>query len=81
MVKDIRNHRKSTIERSIVGLKTLTDVVGKSRPVSSLTDDDIEDWGKKCNEKKHKPNTQACNRAKIVAFLNHCYRKRWIKNI
>ena len=80
VVKDIRNHRKSTIERSMVGLKTLTDVVGKSRPVSSLTDDDIEEWGKKCNEKKHKPNTQACNRAKIVAFFNHCYRKRWIKN-
>ena len=80
VVKDIRNQRKSTIERSKVGLKTLTDVVGRTCPVGSLTDDDIEDWGKKCNEKGHKPNTQACNRAKIVAFLNHCYRKRWIKN-
>jgi len=80
VVKDIRNQRKSTIERSKCGLKTLTNVVGKSRPVSTLNDDDIEDWGKWCNSKGHSPNTQACNRAKIVAFLNHCYRKRWIRN-
>ena len=80
VVKDIRNQRKSTIERSKCGLKTLTNVVGKSRPVSTLNDDDIEDWGKWCNSKGHSPNTQACNRAKIVAFLNHCYRKRWIGN-
>ena len=49
VVKDIRNQRKSTIERSKCGLKTLTNVVGKSRPVSTLNDDDIEDWGKCCN--------------------------------
>ena len=80
VVKDIRNQRKSTIERSKCGLKTLTDVIGKSRPVSSINDDDLEKWLKKCTEKGHSPNTQACNRAKIVAFLNHCYRKRWIRN-
>ena len=33
----------------------------------------------KCTEKGHSPNTLACNRAKIVAFFNHCYRKEWIK--
>ena len=80
VVKDIRNQRKSTIERSKVGLKTLTDVVGKTHPVGSLIDEDIEDWGRWCKGKAHKPNTQACNRAKIVAFFNHCYRKGWIKN-
>ena len=41
VVKDIRNQRKSTIERSKVGLKTLTDVVGKTHPVGSLIDEDI----------------------------------------
>jgi len=79
VVKDIRNQRKSTIERSKCGLKTLTDILGKSRPVSSINDDDLENWLKKCTKKGHSPNTMACNRAKIVAFLNHCYRKRWIK--
>ena len=80
VVKDIRNQRKSTIERSKCGLKTLTDVIGKTRPVSSINDDDLEKWLMKCTEKGHSPNTMACNRAKIVAFLNHCYRKRWIRN-
>ena len=78
-VKDIRNLRKSTIDRARVGLKSLTNVIGNSRPISSINDDDIEKWLIKCTEKGHSPNTMACNRAKIVDFLNHCYRKEWIK--
>ena len=78
-VKDIRNQRKSTIDRARVGLKSLTNVIGNSRPISSINDDDIEKWLIKCTEKGHSPNTMACNRAKIVDFLNHCYRKEWIK--
>ena len=79
VVKNIRNQRKSTIDRARVGLQSLTDVVGKTRPVSILNDKDIDKWFEKCNEKGHSPNTLACNRAKIVAFFNHCYRKEWIK--
>ena len=78
-VKDIRNLRKSTIDRARVGLKSLTNVIGNSRPISSINDDDLEKWLMKCTEKGHSPNTMACNRAKIVDFLNHCYRKEWIK--
>jgi integrase len=78
-VKNIRNQRKSTIDRARVGLKSLTNVIGNSRPISSINDDDLEKWLMKCAEKGHSPNTMACNRAKIVDFLNHCYRKEWIK--
>ena len=78
-VKNIRNQRKSTIDRARVGLKSLTNVIGNSRPISSINDDDLEKWLMKCTEKGHSPNTMACNRAKIVDFLNHCYRKEWIK--
>ena len=77
--KEFRNQRKSTIDRSRVGLKSLTDTLTKNRAVSTLNDDDIEKWFRKSKEKGHKPNTMACNRAKIVSFLNHCYRKEWIK--
>ena len=77
--KEFRNQRKSTIDRSRVGLKSLTNTLTKNRAVSTLNDDDIEKWFKKCTEKGHSPNTLACNRAKIVAFFNHCYRKEWIK--
>ena len=77
--KEFRNQRKSTIDRSRVGLKSLTDTLKKNRAVSTLNDDDIEKWFRKTKEKGHKPNTMACNRAKIVSFLNHCYRKEWIK--
>ena len=79
VVKNIRNQRKSTIDRARVGLKSLTDALTKNKAVSTLNDDDIEKWFKKCTEKGHSPNTLACNRAKIVAFFNHCYRKEWIK--
>ena len=78
-VKDIRNLRKSTIDRARVGLKSLTNVIGKSRPIGSINSDDLEDWLIECTEKGQSPNTMACNRAKIVAFFNHCYRKEWIK--
>ena len=78
-VKNLRQHRKSTIDRARVGLQSLTDVVGKTQPVSILNDKDIDKWFEKCNEKGHSPNTLACNRAKIVSFLNHSYRKEWIK--
>ena len=78
-VKNLRHQRKSTIDRSRVGLKSLTNTLTKNRAVSTLNDDDIEKWFKKCTEKGHSPNTLACNRAKIVAFFNHCYRKEWIK--
>ena len=78
-IKNLRQQRKSTIDRARVGLQSLTDVVGKTRPVSILNDKDIDKWFEKCNEKGHSPNTLACNRAKIVAFFNHCYRKEWIK--
>ena len=77
--KEFRNQRKSTIDRSRVGLKSLTDTLTKNRAVSTLNDDDIEKWFKRSVEKGHAPNTMACNRAKIVSFLNHCYRKEWIK--
>ena len=77
--KEFRNQRKSTIDRSRVGLKSLTDTLTKNRAVSTLNDDDIEKWLKRSVEKGHAPNTMACNRAKIVSFLNHCYRKEWIK--
>lgn len=80
-MKDIRNLRKSTIDRARVGLKSLTNVIGKSRPISSINSDDLEDWLSECTEKGHSPNTLACNRAKIVDFLNHCYRKEWIKKV
>ena len=79
IVKEFRNQRKSTIDRARVGLKSLTDTLTKNRAVSTLNDDDIEKWFRKSKEKGHKPNTMACNRAKIVSFLNHCYRKEWIK--
>ena len=75
--KEFRNQRKSTIDRSRVGLKSLTDTLTKNRAVSTLNDDDIEQWFRKSKEKGHKPNTMACNRAKIVSFLNHCYRKEY----
>ena len=78
-VKNLRHQRKSTIDRSRVGLKSLTDTLTKNRAVSTLNDDDIEKWFKRSVEKGHAPNTMACNRAKIVSFLNHCYRKEWIK--
>ena len=78
-VKNLRHQRKSTIDRSRVGLKSLTDTLTKNRAVSTLNDDDIEKWLKRSVEKGHAPNTMACNRAKIVSFLNHCYRKEWIK--
>jgi len=79
VIKNLRQQRKSTIDRARVGLQSLTDVVGKTQPVSILNDKDIDKWFEKCNEKGHSPNTLACNRAKIVAFFNHCYRKEWIK--
>ena len=79
IIKELRNQRKSTIDRSRVGLKSLTNVIGKSRPVSSLNSDDMEKWLMKSNKKGHAPNTMSCNRAKIVSFFNHCYRKGWIK--
>ena len=80
-VKEIRNLRKSTIDRARVGLKSLTNVIGKSKPISSINGDDLEDWLIECTEKGQSPNTMACNRAKIVDFLNHCERKEWIKKV
>ena len=79
IVKELRNHRKSTIDRARVGLNSLTDTLTKNRAVSTLNDYDIEKWFTKSREKGHAPNTMACNRAKIVSFFNHCYRKGWIK--
>ena len=52
--KEFRNQRKSTIDRSRVGLKSLTDTLTKNRAVSTLNDDDIayiEEQGGK-NEKE-----------------------------
>ena len=79
IIKELRNQRKSTIDRSRVGLKSFTDTLTKNRAVSTLNDDDIEKWLRKSKEKGHAPNTMACHRAKIVSFFNHCYRKGWIK--
>ena len=42
--KEFRNQRKSTIDRSRVGLKSLTDTLTKNKAVSTLNDDDIEKW-------------------------------------
>lgn len=79
LVKESNGILRSSIDRSKVGLKSLTNVIGKDIPVDSLNGDHIEEWATRWKN-DHRPNTRACNRAKIVSFLNYCYKKKWINN-
>ena len=76
-VKNINGLRHSTIERSQCALKTLTALVGKSFPIQSISESHIQEW-KEYWVKKHKPNTININLSKIKAFLNWCFKKKYI---
>lgn len=78
-VKNINGIRHSTIERSECALKTLTDILGKSFAVQSISESHIQEW-KEYWVGKHKPHTINLHLSKIRALLNWCYKKKYIRD-